>query len=150
MALHTLGAAFYYVRRGAPGVTCTFVYAFVIATHWKAPIELYWFYVTCMWVSFSRFLMFPCTQTSPLIVPPTCSRPAEAFNRLLNFHVVRSTRPCQFTPACFIGKKEFRNQRDASHLRKAPDYPDPKASFSCAGVECRDASRAYCSVSMQT
>jgi len=48
------------------------------------------------------------------------------FNRLLNFHVVRSTRPCQFTPACFIGKKEYRNLRDPGHVAKVPDYPDPK------------------------
>ena len=48
-----------------------------------------------------------------------------AFNRLLNFHVVRSTRPCQFTPACFVGKKEYRNPREPSHLRRCPDYPDP-------------------------
>ena len=48
------------------------------------------------------------------------------FNRLLNFHVVRSTRPCQFTPTCFIGKKQYRNLRDGNHLRKYPDYPDPE------------------------
>ena len=47
------------------------------------------------------------------------------FNRLLNFHVVRSTRPCQFTPACFIGKKEYRNLRDPGHIQRTPDYPDP-------------------------
>ena len=48
------------------------------------------------------------------------------FNRILNFHVVRSTRPCQYTPACFIGKKEYRNLRDPGHVRRAPDYPDPR------------------------
>ena len=35
--------------------------------------------------------------------------------RLLNFRVVRSTRPCQFVPSSFIGKNEFRNQRDPGH-----------------------------------
>ena len=49
-----------------------------------------------------------------------------AFNRMMNFHVVRGTRPCQFTPACFIGKKEYRNLRDPGHMQKHPDYPDPK------------------------
>ena len=48
------------------------------------------------------------------------------FNRLLNFHVVRSTRPCQYTPTCFIGKKEYRHLRDQSHVNKNPDYPDPE------------------------
>ena len=48
------------------------------------------------------------------------------FNRLLSFQVVRGTRPCQFTPACFIGKREYRNLRDAGHVAKCPDYPDPQ------------------------
>ena len=49
-----------------------------------------------------------------------------AFNRLLSFHVVRSTRPCQYVPACFIGKKEYRNLRDPGHIEKCPQYPDPQ------------------------
>ena len=49
-----------------------------------------------------------------------------AFNRILNFHVVRSTRPCQYTPACFIGRREYRNLRDPGHVQRVPDYPDPK------------------------
>ena len=49
-----------------------------------------------------------------------------AFNRLLAFHVVRSTRPCVFVPACFLGKKEYRNQREPAHLQKCPEYPDPQ------------------------
>ena len=48
------------------------------------------------------------------------------FNRILNFHVVRSTRPCQYTPACFIGRREYRNLRDPGHVQRVPDYPDPK------------------------
>ena len=49
-----------------------------------------------------------------------------AFNRILGFHPVRPTRPCQFTPASFIGKKEYRNLRDPGHVAKCPDYPDPQ------------------------
>ena len=48
-----------------------------------------------------------------------------AFNRLLRFHVVRSTRPCVFIPACFIGQKAYRNPRDPSHMERHPKYPDP-------------------------
>mgnify|MGYP001400030875 CR=1 FL=1 len=48
-----------------------------------------------------------------------------AFNRLLRFHVVRSTRPCVFIPACFIGQKAYRNPRDPSHMERNPKYPDP-------------------------
>ena len=39
----------------------------------------------------------------------------KTLTRLLNFRVVRSTRPCQFVPSSFIGKNEFRNQRDPGH-----------------------------------
>ena len=49
-----------------------------------------------------------------------------AFNRLLRFHVVRSTRPCVFIPACFLGQKAYRNPRDQSHIERHPKYPDPK------------------------
>ena len=49
-----------------------------------------------------------------------------AFNRLLAFHVVRNTRPCIFVPACFLGKTEFRNRREPSHIQRCPDYPDPE------------------------
>ena len=49
-----------------------------------------------------------------------------AFNRLLSFHVVRSTRPCTYVPACFIGKKEYRNLRDPGHIEKYPQFPDPQ------------------------
>ena len=47
-----------------------------------------------------------------------------AVNRLLNFHVVRSTRPCQFIPTNFLAHKEFRSKREDGHLAKFPDYPD--------------------------
>ena len=49
-----------------------------------------------------------------------------AFNRLLRFHIVRSTRPCVFIPACFLGQSEYRIRRDPSHLKEHPNYPDPE------------------------
>ena len=49
-----------------------------------------------------------------------------AFNRLLRFHVVRSTRPCVFIPACFLGQKAYRTPRDPGHIERNPKYPDPK------------------------
>ena len=48
-----------------------------------------------------------------------------AINRLLGFHVVRSTKPVQNIVGIFVGRPEFRNRRDASHLTKHPEYPDP-------------------------
>ena len=48
------------------------------------------------------------------------------FNRLMNFHVVRSTRPCSYTALYFIGKTEFRTPRDPGHQSRVPDYPDPQ------------------------
>ena len=49
-----------------------------------------------------------------------------AFNRLLRFHVVRSTRPCLFIPACFLGQTEYRVRRDPSHVKEHLSYPDPE------------------------
>ena len=48
------------------------------------------------------------------------------FNRLLNFHPVRPTRPCQYTPGNFIGNAAYRNARDPGHIERVPDYPDPQ------------------------
>ena len=48
------------------------------------------------------------------------------FNRLLNFHPVRPTRPCQYTSGNFIGKAAYRNARDPGHIERVPDYPDPQ------------------------
>ena len=48
-----------------------------------------------------------------------------AVNRLLGFHVVRSTKPVQNILGIFVGKPEFRNRRDATHATKYPEYPDP-------------------------
>ena len=45
-------------------------------------------------------------------------------NRLLNFHVVRSTRPVQFVPANFLPGAEYRHRREEGHLAKYPGYPD--------------------------
>ena len=49
-----------------------------------------------------------------------------AHNRLLNFHVVRSTRPVQFTPTAFVPDKDQRTLRNSDHLVKNPEFPDPK------------------------
>ncbi len=49
-----------------------------------------------------------------------------AYNRLLNFHIVRSTRPVQWTPAMFVPSDDSRALRDPSHVHKCPEYPDPK------------------------
>ena len=47
-----------------------------------------------------------------------------AFNRILHFHVVRSTRPVQWQPAEFVPKKDSCVPRDPSHITNNPDYPD--------------------------
>lgn len=49
-----------------------------------------------------------------------------AVNRLCNFHVVRSTRPCQFIPTNFVPGNEYRSKREEGHLAKYPGYPDPE------------------------
>ena len=49
-----------------------------------------------------------------------------AINRLEGYRVVRSTRPVQYVPACFVGKKEYRNLRSPSHVANNREYPDPK------------------------
>ena len=49
-----------------------------------------------------------------------------AMNRLLGFHVVRSTKPVQNILGIFVGKPEFRNRRDPTHVTKHPEYPDPE------------------------
>lgn len=47
-----------------------------------------------------------------------------AHNRLLNFHIVRSTRPVTFTPTSFLPPTEQRTPRDPLHAASKPDYPD--------------------------
>jgi len=48
-----------------------------------------------------------------------------AHNRLLNFHVVRSTRPVVFTPAAFVPTARTHSRRDVDHMKQNPGYPDP-------------------------
>jgi hypothetical protein len=47
-------------------------------------------------------------------------------NRLMNFHVVRATKPVQKLQISFIGKDEYRMERDQRHINKFPLYPDSK------------------------
>ena len=56
-----------------------------------------------------------------------------AHNRLLNFHVVRNTRPVQFTPGDFVPEKGSKTTRDPSHVLKNPLYPDPHFYLSHTG-----------------
>ena len=48
------------------------------------------------------------------------------FNKILGFHPVRATRPCQYTEGTFIPKVAYRSPRDPGHISRAPDYPDPQ------------------------
>ena len=48
-----------------------------------------------------------------------------AFNRLLGYHPVRSTKPVVFLSSMFIKDNEHSNKRSDQHLAKCPDYPDP-------------------------
>lgn len=54
-------------------------------------------------------------------------------NRLLNFHVVRNTRPVQFTPTAFVPERGSKTPRDPSHLEKHSLYPDPHYYLSHTG-----------------
>ena len=47
------------------------------------------------------------------------------WNRLLNFHIVRSTKPIQSAPPVFVGNPDYRYRRDPAHKLRVPDYPDP-------------------------
>ncbi len=53
-----------------------------------------------------------------------------AVNRLMGFHVVKSTRPVHFINAKFIPPREFRARRDASHKQKPEGYPDEDFNLS--------------------
>ena len=48
-----------------------------------------------------------------------------AHNRLLGFHVVRSTRPGVWTPGEFIPERSSRTPRTEWHITHHPEYPDP-------------------------
>ena len=47
-----------------------------------------------------------------------------AFNRLMNFHVVRSTKTVTFSPSVFLGDPAYRHQREPWHVKNHADYPD--------------------------
>ena len=47
-----------------------------------------------------------------------------AFNRLMNFHVVRSTKAVTFSPSVFLGDPAYRHQREPWHVKNHADYPD--------------------------
>ena len=47
-----------------------------------------------------------------------------AFNRLMNFHVVRSTKAITFSPSVFLGDPAYRHQREPWHVKNHADYPD--------------------------
>lgn len=48
-----------------------------------------------------------------------------AWNRLLAFHFVRSTKSVIWTPASFVQEPGSASQRTPEHLAKNPSYPDP-------------------------
>ena len=50
-----------------------------------------------------------------------------AWNRLLNFHFVRSTKAVVYTPHMFVQDAGggFASLRTAEHLVQYPGYPDP-------------------------
>ena len=50
-----------------------------------------------------------------------------AWNRLLNFHFVRSTKAVVYTPHVFVQDSGagYASLRTAEHLVKYPEYPDP-------------------------
>ena len=54
-------------------------------------------------------------------------------NRLLNFHVVRSTKPVTFTPADFVAPRGISIPREQSHQNKHPAYPDTLFYLSHSG-----------------
>ena len=56
-----------------------------------------------------------------------------AHNRLLGFHVVRSTRPVIWTPPAFIPERTSRTPRPDWHIEQKPDYPDPHFYLNVTG-----------------
>ena len=54
-------------------------------------------------------------------------------NRLLNFHVVRSTKPLQYTAGEFVPPRGSRTPRDAKHKQMHPQYPDTRFYLSHFG-----------------
>ena len=58
-----------------------------------------------------------------------------AWNRLLNFHFVRSTKAVVYTPHMFVqdAGSGFASLRTAEHLVQHPGYPDPVYYLSFLG-----------------
>ena len=54
----------------------------------------------------------------------------QAWNRLMGFKSVRSTRPVQWTPCDFCPNPAYASKRDELHLSRFPDYPDPERLLS--------------------
>ena len=46
-------------------------------------------------------------------------------NRLLGFHIVRSTRPCNLIMSSFVTPREYCCPRPESHKARWPTYPQP-------------------------
>lgn len=54
-------------------------------------------------------------------------------NRLLNYHVVRSTKPVQYSPTSFLPTPGYCTPRDEAHKTRYPNYPDTKHLLSQTG-----------------
>ena len=53
-------------------------------------------------------------------------------NRLLGYHVVRSTKPVHFIFPIFIAARDRCMPREEAHLAKYPDYPDGRRTRACS------------------
>ena len=54
----------------------------------------------------------------------------QAWNRIIGFKSVRSTRSVQWTPCDFCPNLVYANKRDEFHRARHPDYPDPERLLS--------------------
>ena len=60
-----------------------------------------------------------------------------AYNRLLNYQCVRSTKPVTYLPSEFIRNTAYSSARSEAHLNKYPyplDFPDPLFTLSLLGT----------------
>ena len=60
-----------------------------------------------------------------------------AYNRLLSYHCVRSTKPVTYLPSEFIRDTAYSSVRSEAHLKKYPyptDFPDPLFNLSLFGT----------------
>ena len=55
------------------------------------------------------------------------------YNRLLNYHCVRSTKPVTLLPDHFVQVAGRSSRRGDWHLSKSPEYPDPLFNLSLLG-----------------